>query len=97
MNFSLKEVLNGRIKHDNLVYYENAETDEEIVNNEKKYCLNIHMDYFDSGDLKSFLKNKNLENSFLSEIEALDFMKQISSGLKGLHDYSIVHRGIFII
>jgi serine/threonine protein kinase len=91
MNFSLKEVLNGRIKNDNLVFYENAEQEEEIINGEKKYCLMIHMDYFDSGDLRTYLKERL---TIFNEKEALGYMFQLSNGLKALHDYGIVHRGI---
>jgi hypothetical protein len=49
MSQALQEAMSGRIKHDFLVFYEKVETEEEMVNEEKKFVLSIHMEYFDSG------------------------------------------------
>jgi serine/threonine protein kinase len=94
MNTSFKECLNGRIKHENLVYYDSVETSEEVVEGEKKYVITICMEYYDSGDLKGLILQKKNEGSYFTENQVVYYMKQLASGLKALHDNHIVHRDL---
>jgi serine/threonine protein kinase len=76
-----------------LVYYEDCKIIEEVERFEKKLYIFIFMEFYESGDLSKFLKEKFKQKEFLKEEVVLDFIIQITNGLNILHSKKIVHRG----
>jgi len=52
------------------------------------------MEFCNYGDFRNFLTKQKEKDKFFSEPEVLDYMFQITNGLKSLHEHEIVHRDL---
>lgn len=83
----LKEVnLMKPIDHPNIIRY----LDSFIHNNE----LFIATEWAEKGDLKKLLKQHQVEDNPFDELRIWEFMNQIASALKYMHDRRIMHRDL---
>jgi serine/threonine protein kinase len=87
---TMNEISIGKlIKNDNLVDFKDVSFSQE--NN--KIVIEILMDYFDCGDLRSkfnliikgLINEKYKNNAFFKESEVINYLKQIVNAVKELH------------
>jgi serine/threonine protein kinase len=90
MGNTMNEISIGKlIKNDNLVDFKDVSFSQE--NN--KIVIEILMDYFDCGDLRSkfnliikgLINEKYKNNAFFKESEVINYLKQIVNAVKELH------------
>lgn len=74
------------LDHPNIIKYINS----FIWNNE----LIIVTEWAEKGDLKRLIKNAQQEDTPFDEIKVWDFIHQISSALKHMHEKRIMHRDL---
>lgn len=72
-----------KLNHPNIIKLHEVFFDSE---NKNVYLV---LDYYEKGDLHNYLKDKPLKEKY-----AKKFMRQLSSGLKYLHDNNIIHRDL---
>lgn len=76
------------ISHPNIIGYKEAFFDEETT------TLNIVMEYADDGDLESKIQKHIKNKTNFSENDLWNYVIQMISGLKALHDIKIMHRDL---
>lgn len=74
------------LKHCRIVSYKEGFAD-------KKY-LYLVIQYCESGDLKSVIERQSRRSEKLSELQILDWTRQICLGLKFLHEHNVIHRDL---
>ena len=80
--------------HDNIVTYEDVFFEEDINSTTERYQMCIAMKYFADGDLSSNLARRLQINQHFDQMELLEYMQQLSSGLAHLHSKNIIHRDL---
>lgn len=74
------------IKHENIVKM------LKFFSSESKW--NIVLEYMSGGSLGSFLDNRTRSGSYFSEKELAQYFRNISEGVKALHENNIIHRDL---
>lgn len=69
-----------QINHPNILHL------HDLIDTKSYHCLIVN--YCNNGDLKQYIK----KNKYLTESEAVYFLKQIMNGFKELHKHKIMHR-----
>ncbi len=86
---SLNEIrILASIAHINVISYKEAFYDNA------SNCINIVMEFAESGDLEKKINSLIKSKKYMTETEIFSYFLQIVNGLKALHDKKILHRDI---
>lgn len=84
------------LSHENLCSIDDVFVEKILLNGVECFNVNLVMKYFKEGDFSMFLKRRCTKDGkqFLTQEEALSFMKQMASGLHYLHSKNLMHRDL---
>ncbi|KAG2378251.1 hypothetical protein C9374_008394 [Naegleria lovaniensis] len=97
LNFAMKEAWPLRnLSHENLCSMDDVFVEKILLNGIECFNVNLVMKYFKEGDLSVFLKKRCTKDGkqFLTQEEALSFMRQLACGLNYLHSKNLMHRDL---
>jgi hypothetical protein len=90
LNNNMNEIMIGKLlKHENIVDYIDVKFQKERIDKIDYFVVCILMDFFENGDLNSYIKKRNLENRIFEENEVIDLFLQLTNGLMILHKNSM--------
>jgi serine/threonine protein kinase len=84
------------IKHEGLVQYldifVHEDQDSITGTNTTRFC--ILMEYYSEGDLLQLIESKYKSQSQFTEREIIEYMRQLTEGVRYLHSRSLIHRDL---
>jgi serine/threonine protein kinase len=84
----MNEIMIGKIiKNNNIVHYEKVMFLEDKI--QKEYCVDIIMEFFENGDLFDYLNKRYNEKLYFTQLEVLDYMKQLTLAIKSFHSFNM--------
>ena len=83
-----------KLQHENLISIDDIFFEKIVQNAMEFYQVNLVMDYYEKGDFAIYLKKRLPSKNYLSQHQALTFMKETASAINYLHERNLMHRDL---